>query len=125
MSVRSAIQSWLGPSDTLVESACLVLGDPDPDQVARKVLTQGEAAQCLAREIRLHHLPLERAIVCSIPGHDFHPPEAQHGESILTTSAVRSQKRTSLPMTRQGVDRNSSLAASNRRSRREILGFTV
>ena len=65
-----------------------MLDDPDPDQVAGKGVTQGEAAQRHAREISLHDVPLERDTVGSIPSHGFHPPDAQRGGSIIRTDAV-------------------------------------
>ena len=80
----------------LVEGARLVLGDPDPDQVARKVVAQGKSAQRLSREIRLNDLPLEGHAVRPMPSHDFHPPEAQRSGSILSLKTVHSQGRTPL-----------------------------
>src|ERR1700722_804656 len=73
-----------------------VLVNPDPDQVARDVVTFGETVECLASEEFLGNLPLEVDAVGTVPGHGFHPLKARLSWSIPNPQDVHLLGRTPL-----------------------------
>jgi hypothetical protein len=51
-------------------------------QLAGDIMAFGQRVQGLAGNKLFGDLPLERRAVGPVPGHGFHPPEAQQGWSI-------------------------------------------
>lgn len=91
---RRVLLDQVGRPRVLVERACLVLADPDPDQVARNVVALREPRQRLARQEFLSDLTLELDAVRSVLHHGFHPPKARRPDQF--TSADLSAPRVPL-----------------------------
>ena len=69
---------------------CFILADPDPDQLSGDIVLLRPAVHRLSGQELIGDLPLERAAVETMPGHDFHLLEArsegQTNSLILSTT---------------------------------------
>jgi hypothetical protein len=81
----------VGGLGVVVEGACLVLRNPDSDQVARDVMALGQAMQGPASEELLGDLTLERNAVGSVSRHGPSSSEDPALRSILKARPVRSR----------------------------------
>jgi len=92
--LRLVLLKKIRRSGIFIKCPGLKLVNPDPDQVARDVVTFGETVECLASEEFLGNLPLEVDAVGTVPGHGFHPLKARLSWSIPNPQDVHRQGRT-------------------------------
>src|SRR5580700_10082342 len=94
--LRLVLLKKIRRSGIFIKCPGLKLVNPDPDQVARDVVTFGETVECLASEEFLGNLPLEVDAVGTVPGHGFHPLKARLSWSIPNPQDVHLLGRTPL-----------------------------
>ena len=84
-----SIKYQIGGNGLVVEGAGFEFLDPDADQVARQVMSTGEAMERLARQVILRHLALELDPMGAVSGHGLPPFESPAPRSIARRHAVR------------------------------------